>query len=396
VSWRSKIDGYVDAVLPDIVEIRHTIHGNPELALHEVDTSALVRTTLEPTDLLLSAPLLDTDVIGILEGRATGKNVTLRADMDALPLQELDDHPYRSARNGYMHACGHDGHTAMLIGAALVLNKLRAHFDGTVRFVFQPGEEVVAAGKHLLEKGALLDPEPDAVFALHAWPLIAKGAIASKPGVLMAAADFFKVTIAGKGGHGSRPEDTVDPILVASRVVQALHTIPSRDVSALRPVVCSVCKISGGTNGNIIPDSVEMEGTTRYLDGGTGTKVHRRIEQIIAGVCDSAGASFELEYVQPYVPTVNDPDAVALGKRTALDVLGTSSWVQLDEPSMGGEDFSYYIRDYPGAMFQLGMGEQSAPLHNAHFDFCDEALRNGILFLVAVTLNVLTSPPKAA
>ena len=379
----------IDRILPEIVDIRHVIHQNPEIALEEYKTAELIRKTLKTTDIRLLEPFLKTDVVAILEGKKKGKNITLRADIDALPIQEKTDLPYASKRGGFMHACGHDGHTAMLIGAALVINKFRNGFDGSVRFVFQPGEEVVAAGKDLVEKGALRDPDPDAVIALHAWADIDEGVIASKPGVLLAAADFFKIEIKGKGAHGARPENSIDPVLTAARVVEALQAIVSRNVSVLDPVVLSVCRICGGTNSNVIPDSVELEGTTRYLEPELGKKIPADMERIVKGVCDSMGASYEISYKSPYIPTINDSNIVDVGRKITEEVLGPACWKDLIHPSMGGEDFSYYITQYPGAMFRIGMGKESAPLHNARFDFNDNVLKNGILFLVSFALDIL-------
>jgi amidohydrolase len=384
-----QLNSEIDRILPDIAEIRHTIHQNPEIALKEYKTAELIRKTLKSTGIRLLEPFLETDVVTILHGKKKGKNITLRADIDSLPIQEKTGLPYASERDGFMHACGHDGHTAMLIGAARVLNNFKAELNGSVRFVFQPGEEIVAAGKDLIAKGALLNPEPDAVIALHAWPGIPEGVIASKPGVLLAAADFFKIIIKGKGAHGSRPADSIDPILTAARVVESLQAVVSRNVSALDPVVLSVCRIGGGTNSNTIPDNVEMEGTTRYLKPELRKKIPVDMERIIKGVCDSMGASYEISYSSPYIPTINDPNIVDIGKNVAKKVLGSFGWIELEEPSMGGEDFSYYIAEYPGAMFRIGMGKDSAPLHSAQFDFNDHALKNGILFLVSTVLEFL-------
>jgi amidohydrolase len=196
----------VDKILPEAVRIRRAIHQNPEIARAEFETAALVRKTLSPTGLRLLDPFLETDVVALLDGKNKGKNVTLRADMDALPLEEKTGLPHASRRKGFMHACGHDGHTAMLLGAARVLSRFKEYINGSVRFVFQPGEEIVAAGRDLVEKGALLDPEPDAVFALHGLSGLPEGMLATRPGHMMAAADFFTIVIQGKGAHGSRPE----------------------------------------------------------------------------------------------------------------------------------------------------------------------------------------------
>ena len=380
----------IDSILPEIVDIRHTLHQNPEIALKECETAEFIRKTLKPTRIRLLKPFLETDVVAILQGKKQGKNITLRADIDALPIQEKTGLPYASKRAGFMHACGHDGHTAMLMGATFVLSKFKDEFNGSVRFVFQPGEEIAAAGKDLVEKGALKNPKPDAVIALHAWPGLREGTIASKSGVLMAASDFFKIEIKGKGAHGSRPEDSIDPILTAARVVESLQSIVSRNVSAQEPLVVSVCRISGGTNSNVIPDGVEMEGTVRYFNPDLGKKIPAILKRIVKGVCDAMGASYEMSYSSPYIPTINHPTIVELGKSIAKNVLGPHGWKDLKDPSMGGEDFSYYITEYPGAMFRIGMGTKYAPLHNARFDFNDHTLKDGILFLTSTALEFLS------
>ena len=383
----------VDRIVPEMVKVRHTIHQNPEIALKEFDTAALIRKLLRAAGIEVLKPFLETDVVAMVKGKRTGKNVTLRADIDALPLLEKTGLPYASKRKGTMHACGHDGHTAMALGAAFLLNRLRGEISGSVRLVFQPGEEIVAAGKQLVAKGALRDPRPDAVFALHAWGGMPLGALASKPGALLAASDFFTIEIKGKGAHGSRPEDSIDPILTAARIVESLQSVVSREVSSLDPAVLSVCRIAGGTNGNVIPDSVEIEGTTRYLKPELKQKIYSAIKRTVKGVCDSMGASFSLKYDSPYIPTINDERMVSLGKEVALRVLGTKNWIDLTSPSMGAEDFSYYLQKHPGAMFRLGMGEKSASLHNSHFDFNDRAMASGILFLVSLALEVLRLEP---
>ena len=384
-----RLKSEVNRVLPDMVKARHTIHQNPEIALNEFDTSAFIRKRLKEERIEVLKPFLETDVVAMVRGKRPGRNVTLRADIDALPLLEKTGLPYASKRKGFMHACGHDGHTAMVLGAALLLKRMREEISGSVRFVFQPGEEIVAAGKRLVDRGALRNPAPDAVFAVHAWAGMPVGAVASKPGVLLAASDFFTIEVKGKGAHGSRPEDAIDPILTAARIIEALQSVVSREVSSLDTVVVSVCRIAGGTNGNIIPDSVGIEGTTRYLKAELKQKIASAIRRIVKGVCDSTGASFSLKYDSPYIPTINDEAMVTLGKKVATRVLGRGKWFDLTLPSMGAEDFSYYLRRHPGAMFRLGVGEKSAALHNSHFDFNDRAMGPGILFLVSLALEAL-------
>ncbi len=377
-------------ILPDIISVRHHLHAHPELSLKEFNTSAYVRERLAGLYATVLPPFLATDVVAVLSGTRAGKNVTLRADMDALPLQEENDNPYCSSVRNVMHACGHDGHTAMLLGAAIVLNKYRDSFSGSVRFVFQPGEEIVAAGKDLVKRGALDDPKPDAVLALHAWPGYPASAVCSRPGTLMAAADIFKLTIKGRGGHGSAPEKTNDPILTAGRVVNRLRVMSSRKMNVRDPLVISVCSIHGGTSANVIPSEVTLNGSVRYLSMDIGRKVPSMMEHAVRGECSYTGADFDLEYIRAYIPTVNNSHIISTCKKVTQDYFGKTSWIDIDKPVMGSEDFSFYIEKNPGAMFFLGMGEESAPLHSNTFDFNDEALKNGILFFVLSTLELLS------
>ncbi len=385
---QTDIERRIDHILPYTRNVRHHLHTSPELALRETETARYIRAELARHDIAPLPPFLQTDVVALVTGSGTGRNVTLRADMDALPIQEMTGRDYCSTTAGVMHACGHDGHTAMLLGAAIVLGGLRDRFSGSVRFVFQPGEEVVAAGRELVERGALADPPPDAVLALHSWAGQPTGAIGSRAGAIMAAADFFRIVITGKGGHGSRPERTIDPILTAARVMDSLYALPSRRIGALEPVVISVCSIHGGSSSNVIPGQVVLEGTVRYLSGAIGEQMPTLIEEAVTAGCGCTGADYSLEYDRPYIPTINNADIVAVGSRIVREHLG-GAWIELHEPTMSSEDFSYYLARYPGAMFFLGMGEESPQLHNDRFDFNDDALKNGILFMVSATLDLL-------
>ncbi|MFA6104298.1 MAG: M20 family metallopeptidase [Victivallaceae bacterium] len=386
---KEKIEDIVDGILPEVTALRHAIHRNPELAGNEFSTAALIRNTLIANGLKLLPPFLKTDVVGILKGKRDGKNIALRADIDALPMQELNNFPYKSSVDGRMHACGHDGHAAMLIGAAMVLNKLRDELKGSVRFVFQPGEEIAAMGKDLVDAGALKNPEPDAVFAIHAQSGYPAGSIISRSGTIMAAVGFFKLKITGRGGHGSRPELTVDPILAGSRIVESLQSIVSRNIDPQAPAVISVCRFEGGKNANVIPEEVILEGTTRFFDNKVGEQIHRLIEQTVKGVCLASGATYEFEYKQPYIPTVNDSVYVEAARKVTEKYLGSNMWFEMERASLGGEDFAFYLRDYPGAFCFIGIGEDSPALHNPNFDFNDEAMRNGIIYMVAMTLETM-------
>lgn len=390
MSFKNKIFEITDKILPEITSVRQNIHRYPELAGQEVQTSRLVRNILSFTEIKLLKPFIGTDAVGILQGVKTGRNVTLRADMDALPLDELNDLSYRSELPGKMHACGHDGHTAMLLGSALVLNEFKDDFPGSVRFVFQPGEEIAAMGKALVESGALLNPEPDAIFALHGAAGLPVGMIASRPGTMMAAAGFFKIVITGRGGHGSRPELTVDPIITACKVVDALQTICSRNIPPQDAAVISVCRFDGGKNANVIPESVILEGTTRFLEPEIGAQLPDLIERTVKGVCEALGASYEFEYTLPYIPTVNNVKIYEFAKKMSQEYFGRSNWFELPRSSMGGEDFSYYLERYPGVFCNIGMGEKSPGIHNMNFNFNDAALRNGIAFMAGAAIEFLS------
>jgi amidohydrolase len=385
----SKIEESIDRILPKIIEIRHHIHQNPEIALKEFKTAEFIREKLEPLKLEILPPFLETDIVAFLNRNKTGKNITLRADIDALPLDEKNDLLYKSKNKGFMHACGHDGHTAMLIGAAMILNDLKDELNGSVRFVFQPGEEVVAGGKKLVEKGALKNPKPDISFALHGWHGLAEGVFSSKPGAFTSAADCFKIIVKGRGGHGASPEETIDPILTIAKVIDGLNHIVSRNISALDSAVISICHVCGGKNSNIIPDSAVLEGTTRYIDPEVGKTIFGLIEQTVKGICDSMGADFDLFYEKPYIPMIIDEKAFNIGKKNIIEIFGENMWLDMLKPEMGAEDFAYFIEDSPGAMFSIGLGEDYPALHNPHFDFNDNILKNGILFFVAVVLDNL-------
>ncbi|NLV23622.1 MAG: amidohydrolase [Deltaproteobacteria bacterium] len=380
-------------IIPTVIAARHALHRQPELAHQEFRTAALVRQHLAPLGLEVKPPFLNTDVVALLRGADDGPNVTLRADMDALSVTEKSELPYRSEVPGVSHACGHDGHTVMLIGAALVLARMRDLLRGTVRFVFQPGEEVVAGARDLIAKGILADPPPKAVLALHGWPGVGAGAVASRPGPMMAAADMFRITIKGRGAHGSMPEKSIDPILIGARIVDALQCIPGHRIAAVEPVVLSVGRFHGGSQVNAIPETATVEGTVRYLKPAIGQQAAEHLERLVKGTCLAMGAGYELDYRRDYPPTHNDPALVARARTLVMETFGAGSWFDLPSPSMGSEDFSYFLQQAPGAMFRLGMGKNSPSLHSPYYDFNDNAVARGIHFLVAMTLDLLTSDP---
>ncbi len=386
---KKNIAEMVSRILPQVVELRRKIHSNPELAGNEFATAKLIRETLAATDIELLEPYLETDVVGILDGGEAGKCVGLRADMDALPLREKTDLPYKSRTDGLMHACGHDGHSAILLGTAMVLNEIKDQLKGSVKFIFQPGEEVAALGKKLLEAGVLESPEPDAVFALHGISGFPPGSICSRAGTIMAAAGFFKIKIIGRGGHCSKPEACIDPIVTACQVVNQLQTIVSRRFGPQDAACLSVCRFSGGQNPNIIPEEVILEGSSRFLDNAIGGQFPELIENAVKGICLASGAKYEFEYELPYIPTVNTSGYVEMAENLTSECFGAEMWYELEKSSMAGEDFSYYLQKCPGAFYGLGMGEKHFDLHHPEFDFEDKALRNGIMFMLMMTLKTM-------
>jgi amidohydrolase len=388
-STLTKIEELINEILPEITSIRHHIHKNPEIGLKEFETSKYIREKLKPLNLEILDPFMETDIVAFLNKSKTGKNITLRADIDALPLEEKTGLPYKSQNDGFMHACGHDGHTAMLIGAAIVLEKIKDKLNGSVRFVFQPGEEEVAGGKILVDKGALENPKPDAVLALHGWNGVDEGIFSSKPGAFTSAGDFFKITINGKGGHGASPELTIDPILTIAKIIDSINHITSRKINALDSAVISICHVESGKSSNIIPDSAMIEGTVRFFDPEVGKNIPNLIKQTVKGICDSVGADFEFIYKSPYIPMIIDENIFNFSKNLISEIYGKDKWINLKNPKMGAEDFAYFIKDYPGAMLSLGLGEGHPALHNPHFDFNDKVLKNGIMFFVAATLKFL-------
>ena len=380
----------IQRIVPEIIELRHQLHKIPEPKLEEHKTARFIRDQIANTKLKILPPYLETDTVGILEGRGPGRNVTLRTDIDALPLEEKTGVPWATEHPGTAHSCGHDGHTAILIGVLRVLNGLTDRFKGSVRFVFQPAEEELGGGRQMIEKGLLdTDPKPNAVFALHGWPELPVGTVAAGSGVVMAAADRFTITVKGIGGHGARPHVAVDPVLTSAQIVTGLQSIVSRNIDPINPAVVSVCTIHGGQTNNVIPDQVVMEGTTRYFDSALQEIIRTRMEEVIRGICDSACATYTFSYRPDYIPLVNDPQAVAFAQSVVEAYLGNQAWAGEVPLTMEAEDFSFYLNKIPGAFIRLGLGDYAPNLHSPEFDFNDEAIETGITVLTALALETL-------
>jgi amidohydrolase len=379
----------IDAIVAQMVEWRRDFHRHPELSLQEHRTSAVVRAFLEQCGMEVSG-CGGTGVRGVLKGAAGGgPTVALRADMDALAIDEESDVPYRSQVPGAMHACGHDGHMAILMGVAKVLAARRASLPGSVVFLFQPSEENHPGGaKTMIEEGAL--DGVDAIFGLHLWQSLPTGIAGTRPGPLMAQSDTFTVAVNGRGGHASQPHMVVDPVLAAAHLVVTAQSIASRSIDPRSAVVVSFSMVHGGSAHNIIPDTVNLTGTVRTFDALVQRTVKQRLREVCEHTCGALGATSVLDYVDGYPPLVNDAGMTALVRNAAAREIGANSVVEI-EPVMGGEDFAYYLQRVPGAFVLFGAGDGMAhPHHNARFDIDERALPLGARLMTAVALDALS------
>ena len=377
---------------PEIIRTRRTLHQHPELAYHEVETSKLVADRLEFLGIKVRRNVGGTGVLGVLKGAKAGRVVALRADMDGLPVQETSDVRFRSKVDGVMHACGHDTHIAMLLGAARLLSERRENLYGTVKFLFQPAEEHGGRGgaMPMIEDGVMKDPKVDFVFCLHIEATRKSGEFGVREGAIAAAPDTFKVRILGKGGHGSAPHETVDPIYVAAHVILALQGVSARMIDPVRPFVITVGAVHSGTKENIIPDVATLDGTIRTLDEATRKLAKRRVEEVAKGVCRTFGASAEVEFEKDAYPvTVNDPKTtekvVAVLKRIP------ETRVRRVEAMLGGEDFSRFLQKAPGTFYFLGSRNPEKgciyPNHSSKFKVDEDVLKFGAASLAMLAFE---------
>jgi hippurate hydrolase len=378
---------------------RHDIHAHPETAFEEHRTAEIVARLLESFGIAVDRGVARTGVIGTLVGSKPGgsrpgmRAIALRADMDALPIHEKNGFAHASTHDGRMHACGHDGHTAMLLGAAKYLAETR-NFAGTVHFIFQPAEENEGGARLMVEEGVFERCPVEAVYGMHNWPGLPAGQFAIRPGPMMAAFDIFEITIAGRGAHAAMPHLGIDPIVAAAHIVTALQTIASRNIHPLDGAVVSVTQIHGGDTWNVIPDSVVLRGTTRSFDPAVRDALEPAIRRIAEGACASLGAEVAMRYERRYPPTVNSPAESEVAAATAAALVGSDNVRRDLLPSMGAEDFAFFLEGKPGAYIWIGngAGAQEAMLHNPHYDFNDEILALGASYWARLAETVLDKP----
>ncbi len=391
----SSIRNQIRRILPQLVNIRHYIHQHAEDGYNEIATAAMIERELSSYGLAVSR-VGKTGVVGLLAvGGGKGKTVALRSDIDALPMIEQTRLPYASV-GSCMHACGHDGHTAALLGAARVLAGMRDQLRGKVKFIFQPAEENGGGGLAMCKAGVLEKPAVDCIFALHGWPDHPLGSIALSNGAMMASWDRLELTVIGRGGHGARPEETIDPIVIAGRIVDALQTIVSRNLSASDQAVISIGTIQGGSIANVIPDRVEMTGTIRTLDEGVRRTVLAAIKRICTQTAAAMGGRCIVKTIQGYPATINTPNMAELVREIGREVLGASNVHDLEKCTMVAEDFSYYLQRVPGCYFRLGLADAShrAGLHNSAFDFNDKALPLAVELMTTIALRATAQKAK--
>ncbi|SIO72018.1 hippurate hydrolase [Burkholderia sp. GAS332] len=375
--------------------IRRDLHAHPELGFEEHRTASLIAEELSRLEIPHHVGIGRTGVVGVIEGRSNclGRSVGLRADMDALPLQELTGLAHQSRCSGRMHACGHDGHITMLLAAARYLQHTR-EFDGTVYLIFQPGEEGCGGGRAMVEDGLFERFPADRLYALHNWPGLPLGTVSIPSGPVMAATDRIRIRIRGHGGHGGvAPHRTVDPVLVAGHLIVAAHSIVSRNIDPLEAAAISLCAIQGGDLERgfaVIPEEVVIVGTARSLRPEVQDLIERRLQTVVQSVAESFGATATLEYERVFPATINSAEEAQFARSVAAELLGADKIIADPRPSLGGEDFAYMLQQRPGAYIHLGSGSDVG-LHNPHFDFNDELIPIGGALLARLAERALPS-----
>ena len=372
-----------------VIKIRRDLHLIPETAYTEKKTADYVTRYLKTLGLDVHTGIAQYGVVGLMDTGRPGKTLLIRSDMDALPITEETGLEFASTHAGAMHACGHDGHMSMVMGAATVLSKIKDQLNGTIKFIFQPAEEGPGGAKPMIEQGVMEDPMVDYAIGCHLWPDIAEGAVGVKAGPLMAAMDRFDLRIIGRGGHGAMPHLCVDALEVGTQVVNALQRIVSRQIHPLLPSVVTVGSFHSGAAFNVIAGEAEICGTTRTFDRDIWNTWPERLDKIISGVCESMGASYELNYSQGYPPLINDADMTRVVAAAAGQVVGQENVLE-PESTMGGEDMAFYLEKSKGCFFFLGAGrEDSASIHTSRFDFNEDVLLVGIETYCRVALDLL-------
>ena len=376
---------------PEMQKWRRDIHAHPEIAFEEHRTAKFVAEKLKDFGLEVETGIAGTGVVGTLKKGTGNRSIGLRADLDALLINEANEFEYKSKIPGKMHACGHDGHTTMLLGAAEYLS-IKGNFDGTIHFIFQPAEENEGGGKVMVDQGLFEKYPVEAVYGMHNIPGMPVGSFAVKPGPIMASFDIFNLRIIGKGGHAAMPQTTIDPILIGTKIVDSYQSIVSRYINPQEPVVLSVTQFHGGDAYNVIPNEIEIKGTVRCFSSTVQASVEEKMEKIASSICSAYGAKSNFEYERRYPATVNSPDEVETSLKVAKGISGDDMVNSSPTPSMGSEDFAFMLQEKPGSYIWIGNGDEkgSCMLHNPGYDFNDEILPIGATYWVEMAQEILS------
>jgi amidohydrolase len=382
-----------EAISDQLVEIRRDLHEHPEIGLQETRTSAIVAEKMNQLGLDVKTGIGGTGVAGLLTGGSPGRTIAIRADMDALPIKEDTGLAFASKNNGVMHACGHDGHVAMALGAARILSEMRDELEGNIKFIMQPAEENSGGASSLVEEGILEDPKVDAIIALHIGTIESPGKLTIIEGPFGASSAVFMISINGKGGHSSEPHECIDPIHVATHAIMAIQTMIPRTLDARDPVVVSICSIQSGTAFNVIPDSVHLGGTVRTLSDRHHDEMPERLEEVVRGITATFGASYDFTYIQVTPVPANEPEMTRLMRGVAEELWGAENVVlDTDGPYMASEDYSHYLQKILGVMGFLGARNEDGtpyPPHHPKFDFDERCLPRGAELLAATAIKFL-------
>jgi amidohydrolase len=391
---KDKIKKLADNYFQDVIDVRRYLHQNPELSFCEYKTSEFIKNKLDELQIPYKGGFVKTGIVGKIQGNNPKKKIiALRADMDALPIIEQNDIDYKSINDGVMHACGHDVHTASLLGTAHILNKLKTEFEGTILLVFQPAEEKLPGGaKLMMKEGALNSPKPELIIGQHVMPGLEVGKVGFRPGMYMASADEIYLTVKGKGGHAAMPHQLVDTVLVASHIIVALQQIVSRNAYAAIPSVLSFGKVDAPGATNVIPQEVKIDGTFRTMNEEWRKDAHRKIKRIASSVAESMGATCDVNIKVGYPCLINNEEITRNAIEHAEDILGKDNVVHLDL-RMTAEDFAYYSQEIPSTFYRLGImdkeGAFTAPLHSPTFNIDEGALHTGIVTMAYIAIQFL-------
>lgn len=378
-----RIRSLADRYFPESQRIRHHIHAHPELSFEEYNTAAFVEAELKQIGIPYTKGIAGTGIVALLEGRSAGtKCIAIRSELDALPIRELNDTSYKSQNPGVMHACGHDVHTSILLGVARILHELKDEWEGTLKLIFQPGEEKHPGGGSLMiAEGVLDNPKVDAILGLHVYPTLPAGFVGFRSGQYMASTDELHITIHGKGGHAALPHQTIDPIAISAQVITALQQVVSRRSNPVSPSVLSFGRIAGGTVNNVIPDTVEIDGTLRTMSESWREEAHQLIRNVVNNTCEAFGATATIDIPKGYPSLFNDPALTQQAEQLAREFLGGDHVKTLDL-RMTADDFAFYGHKVPGCFYRLGTSQNNeeftTSVHNARFDIDESAIRTGM------------------